>query len=191
MHCNAYVGTQNQTVANLVIHRARRFGIKADEFDDLQQKIVPKLTRFLYKPERSNGANLNTVLISAIDRQLLSYLRACKRYQQRIERFRNINYLKMIQPKPVPPTQVSDLRMDLETVLAQLSERDRNICIGLSHGHTIKDIAMQVGCGRDTVSRAIQRMRKTFTDAGLKVWVDPDFDAEHAKSPENQEESYV
>lgn len=191
MHCNAYVGTQNQTVANLVIHRARRFGIKADEFDDLQQKIVPKLTRFLYKPERSNGANLNTVLISAIDRQLLSYLRACKRYQQRIERFRNINYLKMIQPKPVPPTQVSDLRMDLETVLAQLSERDRNICIGLSHGHTIKDIAKQVGCGRDTVSRAIQRMRKTFTDSGLKVWIDPDFDAEHAKSPENQEESYV
>ncbi|MAX27158.1 MAG: hypothetical protein CMJ19_21900 [Phycisphaeraceae bacterium] len=191
MHCNAYVGTQNQTVANLVIHRARRFGIKPDEFDDLQQKIVPKLACFLYKPERSNGANLNTALTSAIDKQLLCYLRACKRYQQRIERLRNLHYIKMTQPDSVPQTQIADMRMDIESVLAQLSERDRNICIGLSHGHTIKDIAKQVGCGRDTVSRAIQRMRKTFTDAGLKVWVDPDFDAEHAKSPENQEESYV
>ncbi|MAX26605.1 MAG: hypothetical protein CMJ19_19095 [Phycisphaeraceae bacterium] len=191
MLSNVYVGTRNQTVANLVIRRALRLGINSDEIEDLQQKIVPKLTRFLFKPERSNGASLNTVLTSVIDRQLFSYLRARKRYQQRIERLRNINYLKTVQPRPVPPTQVSDMRMDIESVMAKLTERDRNICIGLSHGHTIKDIAKQVGCGRDTVSRAIQRMRKTFTDAGLKVWIDPDFDPEHAKTPEKQEESYV
>ena len=102
MLSNVYVGTRNQTVANLVIRRALRLGINSDEIEDLQQKIVPKLTRFLFKPERSNGASLNTVLTSVIDRQLFSYLRARKRYQQRIERLRNINYLKTVQPRPVP-----------------------------------------------------------------------------------------
>ncbi|MBI1374089.1 MAG: helix-turn-helix domain-containing protein [Phycisphaera sp.] len=182
MHTNSYVGIVEPEVTRLIVSRARRLHISPDEIDDLQQRIVPVLAEFKFDASRSNGASRTTVLTAVIDRQLLAHLRTTRRYAEHIERMGS-RYRALASGRPIWPNHVTqpepvDLRMDLADVMQQLSQRDRVVCDGLSKGQTIKAIAERLGCGRDTINRAIARIRNIFTAAGLKVWVDPDYRAE-------------
>jgi RNA polymerase sigma factor (sigma-70 family) len=182
MLSNRYTGIVEPSIARLIASRARRLRIAQDEIDDVQQQIVPKLAEFQFDPARSNGATLKTALTSVIDRQLKAHLRAKRRYRDRINRATSASRA-LASGRPVWPNQVAqpepvDLRMDLADAMAQLSERDRVVCEGLSKGLTIKAIAQHLGCGRDTVNRAIVRIRDIFSAAGLKAWIDPDYRAE-------------
>ena len=177
MLANSYVGIVEQEVPGLVVSRARRLRLGRDEIDDLQQQIVPKLAEFQYDASRSNGASRTTAMTGVIDRQIKAYLRAKHRYQKRIERLQVMSGVlaygrpvhHVTQPEPV------DLRLDLATAMATLSARDRTICQGLGDGLTVKAIAEQLGCGRDTINRAIVRIHEVFAAAGLRAWIDPDY----------------
>lgn len=178
MHANSYVGIVEQEVPRLVISRASRLRINADEIDDLLQQIVPKLAAFEYDPAKSNGATVTTAMTSVIDRQIKSFLRAKRRYQRRIERIREMRTpttAQCIWPEYVTKSEPIELRMDLAAAMECLCERDQTICRSLSEGHTVKAIAEHLGCCRDTVSRAIVRIRQLFTQAGLRLWIDPDY----------------
>ncbi|MBI1373707.1 MAG: sigma-70 family RNA polymerase sigma factor [Phycisphaera sp.] len=182
MHANSYVGIVEPEVTRLIISRARRLRIAGDEIDDLQQQIVPKLAEFEFDASRSNGATPMTAMTSVIDNQLKTHLRAKRRYQSRIEHMKSKSRA-LASGRPVWPNHVTqpepvDLRMDLADAMGELSQRDRVVCDGLSKGQTIKAIAERLGCGRDTVNRAIVRIRNIFTAAGLKAWIDPDYRAE-------------
>jgi RNA polymerase sigma factor (sigma-70 family) len=179
MLANSYVGVVEQEVPRLVVSRARRLRIGRDEIDDLQQQIVPKLSEFQYDASRSNGASRTTAMTGLIDRQIKAYLRAKYRYQKRLERLQVMSgasgYSRPVWPHHVTQPEPVDLRMDLAAAMATLSARDRRICQGLADGLTVKVIAQQLGCGRDTISRAIVRIRAAFTAAGLRAWIDPDY----------------
>lgn len=177
MLANSYCGIVEPNVPRLVVSRARRLRISGDEIDDLQQQIVPKLATFEYDPAKANGATLNTVLTVVVDRQILAHLRAKRRHEQRVERLRAMSDLassRFAWPEQVAKPEPVDLRMDIAAAMDRLDERDRAICHRLGEGHTIKAIAEHVGCCRDTVSRAILRIRQVFTEAGLREWIDPD-----------------
>jgi len=182
MLANSYVGIVDQEVPRLVVRRARRMRIPREEIDDLQQQIVPKLARFEYDEARSNGASHTTALIGVIDNQLKAHLRAKRRYERRIERLRAqslaANRCRPVWPNHIVQPEPVDLRLDLAEVVATLSQRDQTVCRGLAQGHTKKAIAEQLGCGRDTVARAICRIREVFAKAGLQVWIDPDYAGE-------------
>jgi RNA polymerase sigma factor (sigma-70 family) len=179
MLVNSYAGIVDQNVSRLVVSRARRLRVSSDEIHDLQQEIVPKLAAFQFDAARSNGASRNTVLTSVVDRQICAYLRAKGRYENHIEHLQQMRRPATARhnwPDHVSQPEPVDLRMDLAAAMQRLSERDRAICDGLSHGLTVKDIAAKLGCCRDTVSRAILRIRRVFADAGLEAWIDPNFD---------------
>lgn len=185
MLANSYVGIVEQEVPRLVVSRARRLRISGDEIDDLQQQIVPKLAAFEYDAAKSNGASRTTAMTGVIDRQIKAHLRAKHRYQKRIERLQamgNPASARFVWPEHVTKPEPVDLRMDLAAAMQRLDERDQTICRSLGEGHTVKAIAEQLGCRRDTVSRAIVRIRQIFTQAGLRAWIDPDYspDAEQA-----------
>ena len=177
MLTNSYVGIVEQEVPGLVVSRARRLRITGDEIDDLQQQIVPTLAEFQYDPTRSNGASRTTAMTAVVDRQIKAHLRAKRRYRSRLERLQVLSGAwaygrpthHVTHPEPV------DLRLDLAAAMASLSTRDLAICQGLADDLTVKAIALQAGCGRDTVDRAIVRIREVFTSAGLRAWVDPDY----------------
>jgi RNA polymerase sigma factor (sigma-70 family) len=172
-------------VPRLIVRRARRMRITSDEIDDLQQKIVPKLIAFQYDASRSNGASLTTALIGVIDNQLKAYLRSKRRYKDRIEQMRADSLAasrnRPMRPQHVAETEPMDRKMDIDSVVATLSQRDQAICEGLREGRTKKAIADQVGCGRDTVARVIARIGEAFEKAGLRVWIDPDYEPEVAR----------
>lgn len=179
MLANRYTGIVESTIERLIVSRARRLRIAADEIDDLQQKIVPMLAEFQFDEARSNGATPRTVMTAMIDRQLKAHLRAKRRYDDRIERVRQTSRsqagISATWPNRVSTSDPVDLKLDLENATAALSERDRRICHGLSRGETQKSIAERLGIGRDTVARAILRIRAAFTAAGLQAWIDPDY----------------
>jgi len=186
MPANSYVGIVEQEVPRLVVSRARRMHIDRDEIDDLLQQIVPKLAKFEYDPSRSRGASRTTAMTAVIDRQIKAYLRAKNRYQKCIERVKVMSGDSASgrpgRPHHITQLDLVDLRLDLATAMATLSARDRMICHGMGDRLPVTVIAEQVGCGRDTVSRAIVRIREVFTAAGLLAWIDPDYrgDGEHA-----------
>lgn len=185
MLANSYSGIVEQEVSRLVVSRARRLHVSGDEIDDLQQQIVPKLAAFEYDAAKSNGASRSTALTGVIDRQIKAHLRAKRRYQKRIQRLQTMSNsasARFVWPEHVTRPEPVDLRMDLAAAMERLSERDQIICRSLGEGHTVKAIAERLGCCRDTVSRAILRIRQVFTQAGLRVWIDPDYspNAKHA-----------
>lgn len=176
MLANSYTGMVESNVTRLIVSRARRLHLSGDEIDDLQQQIVPKVARFQFDAQRSNGASHTTALTSVIDRQVKTYLRTRRRYRRRIQLLsaepgryatRLMGCHEAAPPEPV------DLRLDLEAAMARLSQRDREICRLLSEGWAVLPIAKRLHCGRDTIGRAIARIRQTFIAAGLRAWVDP------------------
>ena len=106
-------------------------------------------------------------MTSIIDHHIKAHRRANHRYRQRIERFQGKREKECVMPEP------PDLRIDLEPALLQLSESDRQICKALSQGEPVTTIAEQLNCGRDTIMRAIARIRDVFESAGLQAWIDP------------------
>jgi len=180
MHNNRYTDIVDPKVAGLIVSRARRMHIHRDEIDDLQQRIVPMLAEFQFDEARSNGATRATVMTAVIDRQLAAHLRAKHRYAKHLNRVSSRSRA-LLSGRPVWPNHVTqpepvDLRLDIEKAKADLSDRDQKICDALSIGETQKAITESLGIGRDTVARAIARIREAFTKAGLKAWVDPDYD---------------
>lgn len=186
---NSYIGMVPPEITRLIVNRARRYRVGRDEIDDLQQQIVPLLADFHFDPVRAHGASPATAMTGVIDRQIKAYLRAKRRYQQRIELLQGTSgdpdRQNTVPPAYVTQTDPVDLRIDLERTLTSFSPRDREICHGLSHGLTIKAIAEQLGCGRDTVDRAIARIRKAFETAGLRAWIDPNY---RSNGQDNQQE---
>ena len=187
MFTNNYAGMVPPEVLELITRRVRYHRIPPDELDDLQQQIVPLLIDFRYDPAIANGASETTAMVAVIDNQIKTHRRARRRYRRKIERFQ----MQTREPSTTPHDQV-DLRLDLERVLAQLSERDRAICQQLGQGHTTTDIAQRLNCGRDTVDYAVWRLRKVFKDAGLQIWVDPNYKPNYANpipdASENEEQ---
>ena len=178
MLANSYVGMVQPEVPRLIVSRARRLGVGHADIDDLQQQIVPLLADFHFDPARANGATPATAMTSVIDRQIKAHLRSQRRYQQRVERLQAQSDEAARENATVPPQVAEpepvDLRLDLERTMSRFSQRDRAICWGLGHGLSIKAIAENVGCGRDTVDRAVARIRRVFEAAGLRAWIDPD-----------------
>lgn len=179
MIANSYVGMVQPEVPRLIVSRARRYRVGRDEFDDLQQQIVPLLAGFRFDPARANGATPATAMTGVIDRQIKAHLRSKHRYQQRVERLQAMSG-PSARDGAITPTQVAqpepvDLRIDLERTMSRFSRRDREICRGLSHGLSVTAIARQLGCGRDTIDRAVVRIRQVFEAAGLRAWTDPDY----------------
>jgi RNA polymerase sigma factor (sigma-70 family) len=192
MLANSYVGIVQPEVPRLIAKRARRFHVSRDDIDDLQQQIVPLLTRFRFDPSRANGATCATALTGVIDRQIKAYLRSKHRYQRRVERLQTLSGNRVgestISSEQATPPEPTDLRIDLERTMSSFSPRDREICQGLGHGLTVKAIAAQLGCGRDTVTRAVARIRRRFEAAGLRAWIDPDYRSDkHAEQGRSQQ----
>lgn len=63
------------------------------------------------------------------------------------------------------PWKQVDLRLDLQQVMAGLSERDQQIAVGLTEGYTPREIGPSLGISYRTVYNVCNRMRETVTMA--------------------------
>ena len=180
MLANRYSGIVEPEIARLIAQQGRRLQLSPVEIDDLQQEIITKLAGFPSDEACPHSTSATAALRTMIDRQMRGYLRAKRRYQRRMERLQALSG-RVVRSGPqqsaqAAPPEPTDLRLDVQAAVAGLSLRDQRICQGLAAGLTIKAIAAQLPCDRDTVARAIPRIREAFTAAGLLAWVDPNYD---------------
>ncbi|MBX3452843.1 MAG: sigma-70 family RNA polymerase sigma factor [Planctomycetaceae bacterium] len=150
----------------LIRSRAVRFGIKRHDLEDAVQDVIIDLLEFTPDAEKANGASESTILVTVIDRRLNKWLRAQKRYQDMVERCGTMlpSGDELAYDSSV---EASDAAIDVESVLTDLPEFERQVGKMLSEGHSAYSIADELGVGRRAVNSAIDVIRERLTSAGL------------------------
>ena len=151
---------------DLIRSRAVRFKIKRHDLEDAVQEVALYLLTFKTDPATANGASESTILTGAIDLRLKQWLRTKQRYQDMVARCGSMlpSGDELAYDSSV---EASDVAIDVESVLADLPEFERQVGEMLSEGHSAYSIADELGIGRRAVNSAIDVIRERFTSAGL------------------------
>lgn len=167
MYANAYADAVESWKTELIARRARRFGLRGADVEEVQQEIVLHVLEFEFDPRRAHGATPETALTALIDHHVKNWLRDRGRYQARIDRWHHAC------PRETSVCDVDRhaLQIDVREAVAQLSDDERAVCEALSRGESLTEIARHVGCGWHTLRRAVERIRCVLRDAGLEAWV--------------------
>jgi DNA-directed RNA polymerase specialized sigma24 family protein len=155
-----YGGVIEPWKMKLLLSRARHLGFRKDELDDVQQELILDLIHFHYTPERSNGASEKTVLRAVIDKRLCKLIRFRYRYQRHLEKYKWMQRLFSRE-------EVSPRVIDMNGVIATLSESQQTVSRYLAAGLNKNEIALKMDLDWHTVDRCIQRIREAFVKAGL------------------------
>ena len=164
MELNKYDGCLEQWKVDLIVHRALALGFREDEILDIQQDLVLEVMNFKYDPEHSKGAQENTVLQALIDNQLMKRRRSEQRRNDHTAELRWITELEENDSE-------TKLSIDIENAIRYLPNLQRQICIALSEGCSIPEIAKAMGIHRITVYRHIRKIRDYFKSLGLDQWI--------------------
>lgn len=163
---------------DLIARRGRRMGFRGPDLDDAVQEAAIEVMTFEFDEDRANGASLETALTAVIDRCLLSLRRKHARYVKHMERFLNAESAEWTNcdDQPVEPyfKEPVDLQLDVQTILAMLSDDDRQVCTDLAAGRSVREIAHMLGCDWHTVRRQIERIREMFEQNGMGRWLKDD-----------------
>ena len=154
---NQYGGLIETGIIRIAIKRLQRLGFPRHQWDDVLQELAIEILQFQFDPGRANGGKEATVLCRLIDNRLISLLRSQKRCQERLQQLR---------PRETHEENIS-LRLDVRDVVARLSPRQQAVCRGFARGDSITQIARDLGCGRATVRRIRDCVRREFQAVGL------------------------
>lgn len=149
MFDNCYHGVLEDWKVALIARRARRMGFRDCDLDDAQQQVVLALLDFRFDETKANGASEKTVLTAVIDRQLAMI----RRREERADRVK-----RGLAGTSLPP-RVMALH-GLDAVMQSLPESDRQICLELSCGRTLNQIAATMGVSWHTIQRRVKAIRQ-------------------------------
>ncbi len=155
-----YDGVLQRWKVRLALRRARRMGFRDDELDDVMQELALTLAGVEYDPANAKGATERTVLTSVIDRQLRKMRRANSRRE-------NLEQRVALSGDETYDDSDVKRRLDVETVVAMLDQRQRHVCRLLSQGHSKSAIAKELECGWHTVDRLVREIRRQFEEHGF------------------------
>lgn len=151
---------------DLIRSRARRMGLRSHDLEDVIQEVMLYLLEFTPDPEKANGASETTILTGVIDLRLKQWLRTRQRYQDMVDRCGELlpreddQYAANEFPR-------FDTSHDVQNIITDLPEFERNVCRLLSEGESVLSIARALECDRRPVQRAIDAIRERLTEAGL------------------------
>jgi len=155
-----YDGMLDRWKVRLALRRARRMGFRDDELDDVMQELALTLAGVEYDPANANGATEMTVLTAVIDRQLRKMRRANARREGLEQR------VALSGDETYDDADVQR-RLDVETVVGMLDDRQRRVCDLLSRGYSKSTIARELGCGWHTVDRIVRDIHRRFEEHGF------------------------
>jgi RNA polymerase sigma factor (sigma-70 family) len=172
MFRNTYEGVVDRWKVDLIRERARRWGFRREDLEDAEQEIILDVADFRFDAAKSNGATERTALTAIIDHRLCTLLRSKRRYQQHVAKA--AAQVAMDDEPLAASTNSSpngDLVLDMQEAVAALPDFERAICQSLALGHSLTEIAAQLGCSRHAVGKAVARIRLRFESLGLGDWI--------------------
>ena len=181
---NCYADIIEPWKVELIVRRARRWGIGCSDLEDVQQEIVLSLLDFVFDTEKSAGASEVTAVTAVIDRRLAMMRRRETRHLRREQRFRAIavvvDEVLRVTPNALLDEDDRNLAIDLRTVIDELSPRARRVCEYLSEGRTLNEIAGLLSIDWRAVRREVDAIRLHLQQSGLGAMTAETWQAEIA-----------
>lgn len=145
-----------------IVKRAAMHGFKEREMEDILQQVLPVVLSFKFDSEKSNGCKKSTATIAVIDNRLQKIRRSEARYRARQE--------KAEARTDLEPDTAMKMKVEVGHALEGLSPEQRQVCEGLGHGYSTRQIAKQMGCSWHAVERQVKHIRSHFRKLGLDHW---------------------
>lgn len=153
-----------------------RAGFTKQDRQDLEQELVLRLLQSLdlFDPEQAHPNVFITTVIERAVAMILRERRAKKRDSGVVRSFDQAKAKDGSTAEPADPRgdnqERYDLASDLAEVLAQLPDDLRALAERLK-GQSVSQAARELGVPRTTLQRQVERLRKTFEDAGLRIYL--------------------
>lgn len=170
----SYEGVVETWKVKLAVSRIRAFKLPKADWDDALQDIVVAIHEFEFDPARSNGAKESTALAQIINNLL------CKQVRSRVRRRRMMeNYAagapiefdeetgEAIDTDQEEEKEAADVAADVAAVIAELSPRQREVCVRYSRGESLRKIGRAMGLRWEKVRHLLRTSRRHFEKAGF------------------------
>jgi RNA polymerase sigma factor (sigma-70 family) len=186
MTSNDYGELIEQWKVDLIVERAKRRGFRTQHIDDAVQEIVLELLKFTFDVEKSNGAAEKTVVTSIVERRLKMMRRGERRYSRRIEAVRRQMGVNDDSDEPSSREHLkldrailkhdandqASLKLDCAAAIGALPATTQTICRRLAAGHSLRELAAELGCDWHTAQKRVAAAREQLERMGMSVWLE-------------------
>lgn len=167
----SYGDLVEQWKVELIVQRARHFGIPEHDWPDIQQSIILEILNFKYDPENSQGAEERTALTRVIDNRIINLLKKQSSQSEYYEEYLKQNGHTNPQEEALAYSENNALCCDIQDAIARLSAKEKAVCAGLIDGLSIRQLARKLRCRQQSVQCMIQNIRRIFKELGVHKWV--------------------
>jgi len=167
----SYGDLVEQWKVDLIVQRAKFFGVPEHDWPDVQQSIILEILNFKYDPQHKLGAEERTVLTSLIDNTIIDLLRKQTVRDEYYHEFLRELGLTDPQEEALAYTENKALCYDIQDAMTHLSGNEKAVCIGLMSGYSIRQLARKLRCRQQSVQHMIQNIRRVFKELGVHKWL--------------------
>ena len=158
----------------VVARRASRFGLSAQDTEDLLQEIIPELAALKYDPAKANGKTEISIVTTLVDNRIKDALRKESSRQQMLDEFREHRGVAAMTEEDLPPVLQQEANYGdvaaVHEVLEALSGDEAKIADFLLRGWNPSDIADELNWNWHRVKRVIIKLRAKFEQMGFSEW---------------------
>jgi len=166
----SYGDLVEQWKVDLIVQRAKYFGIPEHDWPDIQQHIILDILNFKYDPQHELGAEERTVLTSLIDNKIIDLLRKQTIQDEHFQELLEAFGLTYPREEALAYSENKALCYDIQDAMTHLSGNEKAVCIGLMAGCSIRQIAQKLHCRRESIRHMIQNIRRIFKELGVDKW---------------------
>ena len=167
----SYGDLVEQWKVELIVQRARHFGIPEHDWPDIQQSIILEILNFKYDPKNAQGAEERTALTTLIDNRIIDLLRRQTNQDERHEEYLRENGFTSPREESLSYSQNNALHCDIKNAIANLSVKEKAVCAGLMEGLSIRHLAQKLRCRQQSIQYMIQNIRRVFKELGVHKWL--------------------
>jgi RNA polymerase sigma factor (sigma-70 family) len=164
----------------IIRHKVRllvnRAGFTKEDRQDLEQELVLRLLQSLnsFDPKL---AHPNVWITTVIERAVAMILRERRAMKRNARAVGSLDHSKIKDGNSVEPPdpwpseeEAFDLDYNLAELLDRLPEKLRDLAERLKR-QSLSQAARDLGVPRTTLQRQVQRLRQSFEDAGLRIYL--------------------
>lgn len=167
----SYGDLVEQWKVELIVQRARHFGIPEHDWADIQQSIILEILNFKYDPENAQGAEERTALTTVIDNRIINLLKKQSCQSEYYEEYLRQNGHTNPQEEALSYSENNALYCDIQDAIDRLSAKEKAVCAGLMDGLSIRQLARKLRCRQQSVQCMIQNIRGVFKELGVHKWL--------------------
>ena len=160
-----------QWKVELIVQRARHFGVPEHDWPDIQQSIILEIINFKYDPKNAQGAEERTALTTLIDNRIIDLLRRQTNQDERHEEYLHKSGFTIPREEALAYSPNNALCCEIKDLIGRLSDDEKDVCAGLMEGYSIRQLARKLRCRQQSIQHMIHNIRRIFKELGFDKWM--------------------